>query len=115
MNTIQTMMKFLWFTSTIGGSVVAMRMPRWINETVLCTEGQCEKDDMPYEWISDVQAGYQWDDAGGYCGSWATQRAVLGKGAWISQQQVRDHAKPCGGHGTFLATILFSLSLYAFA
>ena len=45
-----------------------------------------------------VQAGYQWDDAGGYCGSWATQRAVLGFGAWISQQQVRDHTSPCGGH-----------------
>ena len=35
---------------------------------------------------------------GGYCGSWASQRALLAKGAWISQQQVRDHTSPCGGH-----------------
>ena len=36
--------------------------------------------------------------AGGYCGSWATQRAVLAQGAWISQQQVRDHTENCGGN-----------------
>ena len=42
--------------------------------------------------------GYQWDDAGGYCGSWAVQRATLAKGAYISQQQVRDHTSPGGGH-----------------
>jgi len=35
---------------------------------------------------------------GRYCGSWATQRATLAKGAWVSQQQVRDATKPCGGH-----------------
>eukprot|EP00658_Telonema_sp_P-2_P047433 TRINITY_DN3607_c0_g6_i2.p1 TRINITY_DN3607_c0_g6~~TRINITY_DN3607_c0_g6_i2.p1 ORF type:complete len:300 (+),score=56.83 TRINITY_DN3607_c0_g6_i2:267-1166(+) len=44
------------------------------------------------------QPGFQWDDAGGYCGSWATQRVTLAKGAWISQQQVRAHTSPCGGH-----------------
>ena len=49
-----------------------------------------------YDCLGDT--GYQWDDAGGYCGSWATQRATLAKGAWISQEQVRSHAKPCGGH-----------------
>ncbi|CAK0894432.1 unnamed protein product, partial [Prorocentrum cordatum] len=48
--------------------------------------------------LLDFQPGYQWDDAGGYCGSWAVQRAALGKGAWISQQQVRDHTSPGGGH-----------------
>ena len=36
--------------------------------------------------------------AAGYCGSWAIQRAALAKGAWISQQQVRDHTSPGGGH-----------------
>jgi hypothetical protein len=45
-----------------------------------------------------VQPGYQWDDAGGYCGAWSFQRTVLAKGAYISQQQVRDHAKFGGGH-----------------
>ena len=34
-----------------------------------------------------------------YCGSWASQRAMLAKGAWISQQQVRDHTTPCTPHG----------------
>ena len=41
-----------------------------------------------------TQPGYQWGDAGGYCGSFATQRAAMAKGAWISQQQVRDHTSP---------------------
>ena len=46
-----------------------------------------------------MQPGTQWMDAGGYCGSWATQRAVLAKGAWLSQQVVRDHTRGiCGGH-----------------
>jgi hypothetical protein len=53
---------------------------------------------MEYERIAQIQPGYQWDDAGGYCGSWASQRAILAKGAWVSQQQVRDHTSPCGGH-----------------
>lgn len=53
---------------------------------------------MKYERILDVQPGYQWGDAGGYCGSWASQRAILAKGAWISQQAVRDHTENCGGH-----------------
>jgi hypothetical protein len=53
---------------------------------------------MKYERIAPVQPGWQWMDAGGYCGSWASQRAVLAKGAWISQQQIRDHTSPCGGH-----------------
>ena len=47
---------------------------------------------------STPKPGYQWDDAGGYCGSWAVQRATLAKGAYISQQQVRDHTSPGGGH-----------------
>ena len=77
-----------------------MRMPTYLSERDICEsgEGLCEKKDMKYEYILDVQPGFQWDDAGGYCGSWATQRAVLAKGAWISQQQVRDHTSPCGGH-----------------
>jgi hypothetical protein len=35
---------------------------------------------------------------GGYCGSWSIQRAAMAKGAWISQQQVRDHTVPGGGN-----------------
>jgi len=62
-----------------------------------CTSSQCVKPDTTYELIQKSQPGYQWGDAGGYCGSWAVQRAVLAHGAWISQQQVRDHASPAPG------------------
>jgi hypothetical protein len=50
---------------------------------------------MKYERVVNVQPGYQWNDAGGYCGSWSSQRAFLSLGAWISQQQVRDHTTHC--------------------
>lgn len=79
-------------------AAAAMRMPSRINETTICGKGHCIKPSMPYERVADIQPGYQWNDAGGYCGSWATQRAVLAKGAWISQQQVRNHTRNCGGH-----------------
>lgn len=59
--------------------------------------GVCEKPDAEYERIQKSQPGYQWDEAGGYCGSWAVQRAVLAHGAWISQQQVRDHTSHAPG------------------
>lgn len=68
------------------------------NETSMCEGGNCVKQSFKYELIQDVQPGFQWDDAGGYCGSWATQRATLAKGAWVSQKQVRAHTSPCGGH-----------------
>jgi len=65
---------------------------------MLCERGRCDAHGLKYERVMPSQPGYQWDDAGGYCGSWATQRAALTVGAWISQQQVRDHASDCGGH-----------------
>merc|ERR1719498_1484220 len=73
-------------------------MPLRFNESVICQGGRCEKPQMKYEKILPSQPGYQWDDAGGYCGSWSIQRATLVKGAYISQQQVRDHTSPGGGH-----------------
>lgn len=79
------------------GSAAALPMPL-VNESTICEGGACDQLNMAYERVSDIQPGYQWDDAGGYCGSWAVQRATLGKGAWISQQQVRDHTSPGGGH-----------------
>ena len=75
-----------------------MVMPLGITEDTICANGLCSQTDLPYSRISQTQPGFQWNDAGGYCGSWATQRAVLSKGAWLSQQQVRDHASPCGGN-----------------
>jgi len=79
------------------GNVAALPRPLF-NETTICDGGHCQKPSLQYEKVLQVQPGFQWDDAGGYCGSWATQRATLAKGAWISQQQVRDHTSPCGGH-----------------
>merc|ERR1711981_426204 len=79
----------------------ATAMPMLFNETSICASGDCNRNffkDMKYEKSVASQPGYQWDDAGGYCGSWAIQRATLAKGAWISQQQVRDHTSPGGGH-----------------
>lgn len=73
-------------------------LPTLFNESTICEGGNCDKKTLKYERIMDVQPGYQWDDAGGYCGSWATQRTTLAKGAWISQKQVRAHTSPCGGH-----------------
>ena len=66
-------------------------LPLYYNESTICENGNCIKKNFKYELILPAQPGYQWDDAGGYCGSWAIQRATLTKGAWISQQQVRDH------------------------
>ena len=80
------------------GSAAAMKMPHWVNETVICADGACVSPNMKYQQIADVQPGFQWDDAGGYCGSWASQRAILSIGAWVSQQAVRDHTENCGGH-----------------
>ena len=43
----------------------------------------CVKPEAKYERLQKSQPGYQWPDNGGYCGSWAVQRATLAKGAWI--------------------------------
>jgi hypothetical protein len=76
-------------------------LPLVFNETEICALGRCDTSkSMKYERKSTIQPGYQWNDAGGYCGSWATQRAALNQGAWVSQQQVRDHTYNCGGHDT---------------
>lgn len=76
---------------------VAVALPLFFNETTLCENGECEKPDMKYETSVHSQPGYQWGDSGGYCGSWAIGRAVLAKGAWISQQSVRDHTHMAAG------------------
>jgi len=85
-------------TSAPATDLPATKMPSWVNETAICAGGRCIKPAMKYERIIADQPGFQWDDAGGYCGSWASQRAILAQGAWVSQQQVRDHTSPCGGH-----------------
>ena len=54
--------------------------------------------DMKYKRLQNVSPRVQWMNAGGYCGSMAIQGVSLGKGVWISQQQVRDHTVPGGGH-----------------
>lgn len=77
---------------------VAMRIPSHLTEKTLCEGGLCEKPITKYERILPAQPGFQWNDAGGYCGSWAIQRAMLTKGAYISQGQTRAHTVPGGGN-----------------
>ena len=89
------MMRVTTLAAAMTGAA-AMKMPLWINESTICDGGHCDTPNLAYQWAADIQPGYQWGDAGGYCGSWATQRAVLASGAWISQQQVRDHTSSCG-------------------
>jgi len=65
----------------------------------ICIASECRKPkDMKHELLLNTQPGVQWMRFGGYCGAWSIQRAAMAKGAWISQQQVRDHAKPGGGN-----------------
>merc|ERR1719183_2491518 len=56
------------------------------------------KPTKKYERILNTQPGFQWEGNSGYCGSGSIQRAAMAKGAWISQQQVRDHTVPGGGN-----------------
>ena len=92
-------MRFLLFLFlAYSPAVSAMKIPQRLSEDSICAHDRCKRPDYKYELIADIQPGYQWNDAGGYCGSWASQRAILGIGAWISQQAVRDHTEGCGGH-----------------
>jgi hypothetical protein len=90
------MLKSLLSLATLVGSAAAM--PLIVNESTICAKGLCADPHLKYERHAATQPGYQWGDAGGYCGSWASQRAMLAKGAWVSQQQVRNHTRNCGGH-----------------
>jgi len=63
-----------------------------------CGYPECRKPNKAYEAIIGLKPGVQWMDHGGYCGSWSIQHGALAKGAWISQQQVRDHSSPGGGN-----------------
>jgi hypothetical protein len=85
-------------TTLASPSVSSMVYPSGVSESTMCRNGLCSDPSLPYQKISSSQPGYQWNDAGGYCGSWSTQRAVLSKGGWISQQVVRDSTSPCGGN-----------------
>ena len=85
--------------AAILGSAAALPSPPIALEEIL--KGGLDavsNQGFAFEKVLPVQPGFQWDDAGGYCGSWATQRAALNVGAWFSQQQVRDHTSPGGGH-----------------
>jgi len=81
----------------LAPALVEAMLPFMYNESSVCENGECEKPSMKYERIMKSQTGYQWNDAGGYCGSWAIGRAALAKGAYIDQQMVRDHTSPSPG------------------
>lgn len=69
------------------------------NNTCVCTTTECAgPPSKKYKVVQNVVPRIQWGDAGGYCGSMSIQEIALGKGAWISQQQVRDHTVDGGGH-----------------
>ena len=77
-----------------------------------CMNKYCKPPkDMKYKRLQNVSPRIQWDDAGGYCGSMAVQDVTLGKGAWVSQQQVRDHTQPGGGHDNEILATNIELAL----
>jgi len=100
----KTMMRFTLFP-ILG---MATHMPEWLSAKLrmadrsdapqACSEPSCERPWRKYHNIQDMQPGFQWNAYGGYCGSWSIQRAAMAKGAYMSQQQVRDHAQFGGGH-----------------
>eukprot|EP00928_Gymnodinium_smaydae_P043888 TRINITY_DN29330_c0_g1_i1.p1 TRINITY_DN29330_c0_g1~~TRINITY_DN29330_c0_g1_i1.p1 ORF type:complete len:368 (-),score=43.75 TRINITY_DN29330_c0_g1_i1:257-1360(-) len=76
-----------------------------------CLAPECKKPSKKHERMMRTQPGIQWMDHGGYCGSWSIQRAVMAKGAWISQQQVRNHTVPGGGHDEEILATNIDLAL----
>lgn len=79
-------------------AALGMGMPNGLTESKLCGDGLCAKPDLKYETIITGQPGFQWNDHGGYCGSWSIQRSSLTRGAYISQGQVRNHTVAGGGN-----------------
>jgi hypothetical protein len=79
-------------------------MPQWLEEKIAnadrsdTPEEANEQPSRKHQKILPMQPGIQWGQHGGYCGAWSIQRAAMFKGAYISQQQVRDHAEFGGGH-----------------
>lgn len=96
------MMRGALFLPALG---MATHMPEWLEEKIKNAD-RSDTPDTPngfaptrkYQKILPMQPGIQWNAHGGYCGAWSTQRAAMAKGAYISQQQVRDHAEFGGGH-----------------
>lgn len=76
-----------------------------------CLAPECRKPEKKFERLFDAEPGIQWMDHGGYCGSWSIQRAAMVKGAWISQQQVRNHTVPGGGHDNEILETNIDLAL----
>lgn len=99
------MMKSVFVLAALG---MATHVPEWFlqklktadlsDEYNSCNSYLCEQPLRKYKKMLPMQPGVQWMPHGGYCGAWSIQRSVLAKGAYISQQQVRDHAKSGGGH-----------------
>lgn len=94
-----------WVADNTAGDVNAFCDDRY-NQKPKASEGYTYYNVIP------VSPRVQWDDAGGYCGSMSVQNAAMGKGVWLSQQQVdwgcsssshlnfkvRNHTDAGGGH-----------------
>lgn len=77
-----------------------------------CQATECTRPSAAYHKILSTQAACRdWKEDGGYCGSFSIQRAAMTKGAWISQQQVRDHTVPGGGHDNEILETNIDLAL----
>jgi hypothetical protein len=96
------------FGVLLGVTAFAKSYPEWFQQKLnhadrsdgfdACDATSCEQPSRKYSKMLPMQPGIQWNQHGGYCGAWSFQRAALAKGAYISQQQVRDHAEFGGGH-----------------
>lgn len=76
-----------------------------------CFASECQKPVKKYELLLNTQPGVQWMDHGGYCGSWSIQRTAMAKGVWLSQQQIRNHTVPGGGHDEEILATNIDLAL----
>jgi len=80
----------------------SVKNSQWVNDP---KQAEAHRDPLhttppqtKYSVVQPISPRVQWGDDGGYCGAMSIQEIALGQGAWISQQQVRDHAVPGGGH-----------------
>ena len=85
-----------------GSALPSIKVPKWAYNTSLtqadCKSKLCAPPSMNYSKVLPVTPRIQWEDDGGYCGSMSIQEIALGQGVWLSQQQVRQHTVPGGGH-----------------
>lgn len=82
-----------------ASALPSIQVPEWAHTEVRpCQSQLCAPPTKKYSLVQAVTPRLQWGDAGGYCGSMSIQEIALGRGVWLSQQQVRDHTIDGGGN-----------------